>query len=156
MKMVKSLLLGTAAGLVAVAGAQAADMPVKAAPVNPCGVSRFNGGYVGGNVGGVSYTAERNDLDGYLTDNNVYSATKAAVTAGVQVGWDWQNCNKVFGVVADWNWTNAKANTLDDPNDPADAGQGIQSKLRWFSTARVRGGLAADAGHADGRRRGGR
>jgi hypothetical protein len=33
MKVVKSLLLGTAAGLVAVAGAQAADMPVKAAPV---------------------------------------------------------------------------------------------------------------------------
>jgi hypothetical protein len=33
MKMVKSLLLGTAAGLVAVAGAHAADMPVKAAPV---------------------------------------------------------------------------------------------------------------------------
>src|SRR5262245_8599551 len=32
-KMVKSLLLGTAAGLIAVAGAQAADMPVKAAPV---------------------------------------------------------------------------------------------------------------------------
>jgi porin-like protein len=31
MKMVKSLLLGTAAGFVAVAGAQAADMPVKAA-----------------------------------------------------------------------------------------------------------------------------
>jgi hypothetical protein len=31
--MVKSLLLGTAAGLVAIAGAQAADMPVKAAPV---------------------------------------------------------------------------------------------------------------------------
>src|SRR6059036_634894 len=33
MKMVKSLLLGTAAGLVAVAGAQAADMPIKAKPV---------------------------------------------------------------------------------------------------------------------------
>src|ERR1700741_2240755 len=33
MKMVKSLLLGTTAGLVALAGAQAADMPVKAAPV---------------------------------------------------------------------------------------------------------------------------
>src|SRR6266550_4643441 len=32
-KITKSLLLGTAAGLVAVAGAQAADMPVKAAPV---------------------------------------------------------------------------------------------------------------------------
>jgi hypothetical protein len=34
MKMVRSLLLGTAAGFVAVAGAQAADMPVKAAAVN--------------------------------------------------------------------------------------------------------------------------
>src|SRR6202162_1053934 len=33
MKMVKSLLLGTAAGLVAVSGAQAADLPVKAKPV---------------------------------------------------------------------------------------------------------------------------
>ena len=33
MTMVKSLLLGTAAGLVVVAGAQAADMPVKAKPV---------------------------------------------------------------------------------------------------------------------------
>jgi hypothetical protein len=33
MKMVKSLLLGAAAGFVAVAGAQAADMPVKAKPV---------------------------------------------------------------------------------------------------------------------------
>ena len=33
MKMVKSLLLGSAAGLVVVTGAQAADLPVKAAPV---------------------------------------------------------------------------------------------------------------------------
>src|ERR1051325_1662614 len=33
MKMVKSLLLGSAAGRVAVAGAQAADLPVKAKPV---------------------------------------------------------------------------------------------------------------------------
>jgi hypothetical protein len=34
MKMVKSLLLGTAAGLVALSGAQAADLPVKAKPVD--------------------------------------------------------------------------------------------------------------------------
>src|SRR5215475_13664147 len=33
MKMVKSLLLGSVAGVVAVAGAQAADLPVKAKPV---------------------------------------------------------------------------------------------------------------------------
>src|SRR6478736_1836144 len=34
MTKIKTLLLGTAAGLLAVGGAQAADMPVKAAPVN--------------------------------------------------------------------------------------------------------------------------
>ena len=33
MKMVKSLLLGSAAGMLAIAGAQAADLPVKAKPV---------------------------------------------------------------------------------------------------------------------------
>ena len=33
MKMVKSLILGSAAGLIAVSGAQAADLPVKAKPV---------------------------------------------------------------------------------------------------------------------------
>ena len=36
MTKIKTLLLGTAAGLLAVAGAQAADMPVKAAPVQLC------------------------------------------------------------------------------------------------------------------------
>ena len=34
MTILRTLLLGTAAGLVVTAGAQAADMPVKAAPVN--------------------------------------------------------------------------------------------------------------------------
>src|SRR5262245_38573221 len=34
MKMVKSLLLGSAPGLIAIAGAQAADLPVKAKPVD--------------------------------------------------------------------------------------------------------------------------
>jgi hypothetical protein len=33
MKMVKSLILGSAAGLIAMGGAQAADLPVKAKPV---------------------------------------------------------------------------------------------------------------------------
>src|SRR3954469_25610130 len=33
MKMVKSLLLGSAAGIAAIGGAQAADLPVKAKPV---------------------------------------------------------------------------------------------------------------------------
>ena len=46
MKMVKSLLLGSAAGLVAVSGAQAADLPVKAKPVEYVKVcSLYGAGY---------------------------------------------------------------------------------------------------------------
>ena len=46
MKMVKSLLLGSAAGIVAVAGAQAADLPVKAKPVEYVKVcSLYGAGY---------------------------------------------------------------------------------------------------------------
>ncbi|OYZ87138.1 MAG: hypothetical protein B7Y01_05015, partial [Xanthobacter sp. 17-67-6] len=46
MKMVKSLLLGSAAGLAAVAGAQAADLPVKAKAVEYVKVcSAYGAGY---------------------------------------------------------------------------------------------------------------
>jgi len=46
MKMAKSLLLGSAAGIVAVAGAQAADLPVKAKPVEYVKVcSLYGAGY---------------------------------------------------------------------------------------------------------------
>jgi hypothetical protein len=46
MKMVKSLLLGSAAGVVAVAGAQAADLPVKAKPVEYVRIcSLYGAGY---------------------------------------------------------------------------------------------------------------
>ena len=46
MKVVKSLLLGTAAGLIAVGGAQAADLPVKAKPVEYVKIcSLYGAGY---------------------------------------------------------------------------------------------------------------
>jgi opacity protein-like surface antigen len=124
----------------------AADMPVKArsGAYDPCGVARFTGFYAGGNVGAVAYTANRGDLDGFLTDNGAYTSTKIGASAGVQAGYDWQSCNKVFGVVADWNWASTKANTRDEPNDPADPNQGYQSKLHWFSTLRARAGLAVN------------
>jgi outer membrane immunogenic protein len=145
----KRLIVGlaVAAASFGIAGpVSAADMAVKARPgaYDPCGVARFTGFYAGGNVGGAAYTANRNDLDGFLTDNGAYTATKSGVTAGVQVGYDWQSCNKVFGLVADWNWADLKADTRDELNDPGDPDQGYKSKLHWFSTIRARAGLAVD------------
>ena len=141
------LMIGVAlagATLTAASNAFAADMPVKAPRVayDPCGAARFTGFYAGGNTGAIAYTASRNDLDGFLTDTNTYTANKLGWTAGVQAGYDWQSCNRVFGIVADWNWASATAVTDDERND-TDRGQ-WQSKLRWFSTLRARAGLAVD------------
>ena len=62
MKVVKSLLLGTAAGLIAVGGAQAADLPVKAKAVEYVKVCSLYGAgfyYIPGSDTGIK-------LGGYL------------------------------------------------------------------------------------------
>jgi len=80
MKMVKSLLLGSAAGLIAVAGAQAADLPVKAKAVEYVKVCSLYGVgyyYIPGTdtcikIGGyVRYEAYHNYTTGNYVDRNV-------------------------------------------------------------------------------------
>jgi hypothetical protein len=102
MKMVKSLLLGSAAGLVAIAGAQAADLPVKAKPVEYVKVCSLYGvGFyyipgtdtclkVGGFVrhewgfhGGGShsqYLNGNNSLNNRQNTHDVQSRTRANIT----------------------------------------------------------------------------
>ncbi len=89
MKMVKSLLLGSAAGVVAMAGAQAADLPVKAKPVQYVKICSLYGAgfyYIPGTdtclkVGGwvrqyIGVNANNNLTNGYLGSGNV--ATRAS------------------------------------------------------------------------------
>src|SRR4051812_7810972 len=79
MKMVKSLLLGSAAGLVAVAGAQAADLPVKAKPVEYVKICSIYGAgffYIPGTdtcikIGGwVRFEADFNATGSHNPQNN--------------------------------------------------------------------------------------
>ena len=75
------LIVGVAvalATLTAASHASAADMPVKAPRVayDPCGVARFNGFYVGGNIGAVAYTAIRTDQNEFIDDATNYSSNK--------------------------------------------------------------------------------
>lgn len=144
----KSFIFGFAGAalLVAVDTASAADMAVKARPAptqNPCGVARFSGAYFGGNAGAVAYTAIRRDADEYSVVPGAYSGNTFGHAAGIQAGYDWQSCNKVLGIVADWNWTDAQATTqslLDRP----DSRFSVQSRMSWFSTLRGRAGLAVN------------
>jgi outer membrane immunogenic protein len=141
----KKILLSAVAILSFGGMAAAADLPAKvAAPVvqaPPC--AQFGGFYVGGNVGGVSYTAHRNDDDGYFVDNSGHTLTKSGWAAGVQGGYNWQRRCTVFGVEADWNWGSAKVTFQDDPNAGFELNQ-LESKLRWFGTARTRAGVIVD------------
>src|SRR5207302_9528097 len=86
MKMVKSLLLGTAAGLVAVAGAQAADMPVKAAAVQYVKICSLYGDgfyYIPG-------TDTCLKLGGYLRMQAEYNMGNGAVAVGTDATEDAQ------------------------------------------------------------------
>ena len=75
MKMVKSLLLGTAAGLAAVGGTQAADLPVKAKAVEYVKVCSLYGAgffYIPGTdtclkIGGYVRTEWNHNADGSFT-----------------------------------------------------------------------------------------
>jgi len=97
MKMVKSLLLGSAAGVVAMAGAQAADLPVKAKPVQYVKICSLYGAgfyYIPGTdtclkVGGwvrqyIGVNANNNLTNGYLGSGNLATRTS-------NNGWNWKS-----------------------------------------------------------------
>jgi outer membrane immunogenic protein len=144
--------LGIAAGaLLVVAGTQishSADMGVRAAPppvLATCPGGPFSGFWVGGNLDWAYYKAERTDQDGLISaGGSTISSTKSAVAGGVGGGWDWQCRNRVFGVIADWSGTSAKASTNTFPNLPGVADLSVNSKLNWYGTLRTRGGLTVD------------
>src|SRR5579883_1059704 len=84
MKMVKGLLLGSAAGIVAVAGAQAADLPVKAKPVEYVRVCSLYGAgfwYVPG-------TDTCLKIGSYIREQVEYNAGNGGVPIGLGAGGD--------------------------------------------------------------------
>jgi hypothetical protein len=97
MKMVKSLLLGTAAGLVAMTGAQAADLPVKARPVQYVKICSLYGAgfyYVPGTdlclkVGGWVRQYLGVNSNGNLTNGNLGSGNLN--TRASNNGWTWKS-----------------------------------------------------------------
>ena len=79
MKMVKSLVLGSAAGLIAMSGAQAADLPVKAKAVEYVRICSLYGAgffYIPGTDTCIK-------LGGYLRVDTTFNGT-ASTAAGVR------------------------------------------------------------------------
>jgi outer membrane immunogenic protein len=116
---VKKFLLGTAAAVfLATPPATAADMPVKAPPVVAVAVYSWAGFYLGGNAGGgwgrsnltLSPTNGIFAGSGFpltqvgILATQVRSAKPNGFTGGVQIGYNVQSSNVLFGWEADANY----------------------------------------------------
>jgi outer membrane immunogenic protein len=149
----KKLFFVTTA-LVALAGgsAGAADLAVKARPMPPPppACAQFGGGYIGANVGWGIYNYNYHDKGNLVQTIDDDLPTNAHLTddrwnAGVQIGYNWQSRCTVFGIEADWSWTNAKASdTFFDGDGGTQDALSIESRMKWFGTVRARTGVVVD------------
>jgi outer membrane immunogenic protein len=148
--MKRSFVLGAVLTSVLAGSAMAADMPTKS-PVYRPACAQFGGFYAGGQVGAAYYKHGFNDLDAFgssqIDGDLPHSAldTDHGWLAGAQAGYNWQRNCTVFGIEADWAWTNANASSFHtDGSGPNGDSMTVTSKLRWFGTARVRTGIVVD------------
>jgi outer membrane immunogenic protein len=151
MKKVRTHLLATVAVAALSGSAFAADMgpPLKAPPPAPIPYTGWQGFYLGGAIGAArlnttaTQTGPTEDLGGVCTGFALASCSTGTtgLTAGVQVGYDWQSRYFVYGVVADWTWTGLK-HTLS--TNRASSSAFFQAKVDWLATFRGRMGLAVD------------
>ena len=126
--------------------AQAAAYPVKTVGMSDCPAAQFQGGYVGIHGGATGYTANRNDLDGYLLFPAPVTVASVAKSSGGmvggQVGYNWTRCNALLGIELDGSWTSAGAATrlVNVPGVLAD----VSSQVHGVGTARGRAGIVVD------------
>lgn len=132
-----TLALAAATLALGVTAASAADLgqrPVyKAQPAPIMAAYNWSGFYVGGHLG---YAFGREDVRDVLT--GLSSATDPeGFLGGAQIGFNWQTGAFVFGVEADWSWTNADGST-------AIPGAILNTEHNWYGTATARVGYAVD------------
>jgi outer membrane immunogenic protein len=86
-------------------GAMAADLALKApTPVLPT----WQGLYVGGSVGASWLNSVQDDsaasIFGYYGDGTRQTASGLGILGGLDIGYNWQDRNFVYGVEADFSW----------------------------------------------------
>jgi len=146
MRNLKQALLASA-GIVALAGsASAADMSIKG-PM-PVGIpySNWTGFYVGGHVGVGDYQATcgfgGNPFGPCVGDEAEGSTTTGRdinFLAGVQGGYDFQDSYFVYGVAADWTWTNLHSTAFGNSGSVS-----WRSRVNWLASVRGRAGIALE------------
>lgn len=137
--------------------ADAADMPVKAQPVQPAQfMPLWTGFYAGVNVGVLSH---RSELGAFLptsavpAENNYcwlgrtgdcsfnHSETATGVLGGIQIGYNFQSGNIVYGGEVDFGLSSAKKN-FGGTNPNNGYSYAAETGIEAFGTARARLGYA--------------
>jgi outer membrane immunogenic protein len=150
--MKKLLFVTTAVAALGAGSASAADMAVKARPLPPPppACAQFGGGYIGANVGYGYYDYRYHDKGNLVQTIDDDLAVNAQLhddrwNAGVQIGYNWQSRCTVFGIEADWTWTNLRAaDTFFDGDGGTQDSFSLESRMRWFGTVRARTGVVLD------------
>ena len=152
----KRLVLASICAVGFVGSAIAADLrpAVKAAPIVRPACAQFGGWYVGANVG-YGYLQhnfqDRDFLAGSIDTGLPRSTqdTNSGVNGGVQAGYNYQTGCTLFGVEADWSWSDTNATSFNGDGDgpigtPGVDTSTISSRMRWFGTVRARSGVIVD------------
>jgi outer membrane immunogenic protein len=135
MRLKFAALLLASVSFCAVQSAVAADLPARApvykAPVALPGFS-WTGCYLGGNVGGLWVNGDWSSPAGVASGSN----TASGVTAGGQVGCNYQTGPWVFGVEGMFNWADANG----DHTSPL--GTALHTDTNWLANVTGRVGYA--------------
>ena len=146
MHMKKVLLSGTALLVIASGSAMAADLsrappaaPAYKAPPPLAPVFSWTGCYVGGNGGGLFAKKDWTDTATGVAES---SASVNSWLAGAQVGCNYQMGAAVFGIQADYDWSNGSASAPDATFAPGFATD--QSTIKSLASVTGRVGYAWD------------
>ena len=127
--MMQKMLLGAMATIIVAGPAFAADLATKAPLAAPGFMtSPWDGFYIGGNLGfgSTDFSATGSIFGASATE----TVTGSGVVGGVQVGYNKQFGTFVLGLETDFDATSISNTTA-----------GVETKLPWFGTTRVRAGF---------------
>jgi outer membrane immunogenic protein len=132
----KYLLIVSTAAFASVQVASAADQAIpKALPL----VATWAGPYAGLNLGWVWHRAravEDSTIPLFTIDEA--SLKQTGLTAGGQLGYNWQVQNYVYGVEADFNWVGGRGSHFTAPTIE------VTTEMNWLATFRVRAGFVVN------------
>jgi outer membrane immunogenic protein len=153
----RSTILTAAAFLMWIGGAQAADMPLKAAPVAPPPPT-WTGFYIGINGGGAWGTVNTHTVDAgpdsFFAGGNVPAVVAGASQsfntsgglAGGQIGYLFQGGQTILGVEASFDWTSLNGTASNGPTvypvtPPSTFSWNLNAKTEWIAMLTARAGV---------------